>query len=185
MAELLISLAILGVIATFTIPKVLNAQQEGQSNAIAKETAAALANAFDAYRLNNSLTPTTNGGAITPFLNYVAMDSMSVIDNHPTQSSINCSSGLPCMVLHNGAIIKPSSRQFGGLETTNAIFFYMDVDAQYSGSTADSPGKGIVFFLYPNGLLRTRATVLPNTTDSTATNYNPDPNYDPGWFSWD
>lgn len=43
LAELLIALAILGVIATFTIPKVLTANQNGTFKAIGKETAAMLA----------------------------------------------------------------------------------------------------------------------------------------------
>lgn len=38
LAELLIALTILGVIATFTIPKILTAQQASTYNAIAKET---------------------------------------------------------------------------------------------------------------------------------------------------
>ncbi len=36
LAELLMALAILGVIATFTIPKILGAQQSSSSNAKAK-----------------------------------------------------------------------------------------------------------------------------------------------------
>lgn len=38
LAELLIAVAILGEIATFTIPKIINAQQSGQKKAIFKET---------------------------------------------------------------------------------------------------------------------------------------------------
>ena len=42
LAELLIALAILGVIATFTIPKVLNSQQSSERISIFKETIAAI-----------------------------------------------------------------------------------------------------------------------------------------------
>ena len=56
LAELLIALAILGVIATFAIPKVLNSQQDGKLNAIGKETAAALSEAYQVYRLNSTVT---------------------------------------------------------------------------------------------------------------------------------
>lgn len=45
LAELLISLAILGVIATFAIPKVLSSQQDGQRVALVRETFAALSEA--------------------------------------------------------------------------------------------------------------------------------------------
>lgn len=44
LAELLIALAILGVIAAFSIPKVLSAQQNQTYNAIAKEAAATYQN---------------------------------------------------------------------------------------------------------------------------------------------
>lgn len=42
LAELLISLAILGVLATFAIPKVLNSQQDGRKKAIFRETIASM-----------------------------------------------------------------------------------------------------------------------------------------------
>lgn len=43
LAELLIALAILGVIATFTIPKILTTQQNSKYNAMAKEVASSFA----------------------------------------------------------------------------------------------------------------------------------------------
>jgi prepilin-type N-terminal cleavage/methylation domain-containing protein len=44
LAELLIALGILGVIATFAIPKILVAQQDTKRKAVLKETMAALQN---------------------------------------------------------------------------------------------------------------------------------------------
>ncbi len=49
LAELLIALAILGVIATFSIPKILNAQQNQQKNAIFKESIGAISAAVYNY----------------------------------------------------------------------------------------------------------------------------------------
>ncbi len=46
LAELLIALALLGVIATFTIPKVLQANTDAKYNAEAKETIQMIANAY-------------------------------------------------------------------------------------------------------------------------------------------
>jgi prepilin-type N-terminal cleavage/methylation domain-containing protein len=60
LAELLIALAILGVIATFTIPKVLQSQQNGQKIAIFKETIAAIQQAQDKEQLEGGVTPTTD-----------------------------------------------------------------------------------------------------------------------------
>lgn len=46
LAELLISLAVLGVIATFAIPKVLDSQQDQKREAVMKETYAAMAEIY-------------------------------------------------------------------------------------------------------------------------------------------
>lgn len=48
LAELLISLAILGLIATFTIPKIMSAQQNNEYSAIAQEDIATLSAALHA-----------------------------------------------------------------------------------------------------------------------------------------
>lgn len=49
LAELLIALAILGVIATFTIPKILATQQTQQYNAIAKDDIHMIVGAYQQY----------------------------------------------------------------------------------------------------------------------------------------
>lgn len=49
----MIALAILGVITTFTIPKVLNSQQNGKFKAIAKEDMSMVSAAYQQYVLTN------------------------------------------------------------------------------------------------------------------------------------
>ena len=49
LAELLIALVILGIMATFTIPKVLQSQTNEKRIAISKETIALVYGAFHAY----------------------------------------------------------------------------------------------------------------------------------------
>ena len=51
LAELLIALAILGVIATFTIPKILDSGTDSKRNAIAKEIAATVSGAYQNYKI--------------------------------------------------------------------------------------------------------------------------------------
>lgn len=85
LAELLIVLAILGVIATFTIPKILVAQQNQQYNAIAKETAGSIAAAFSTMQLNGLVTTSTKPSDFTPYLNYVYLDTVTQVDNEYTQ----------------------------------------------------------------------------------------------------
>ena len=67
---------------------------------------------------------------------------------------------------------------------TNAITFYLDPDGEVTDGTVDGPGKSVMFYLYYNGLLRTRGTVEPNTCSSATCLDEPKPNNDPPWFSW-
>jgi Tfp pilus assembly protein FimT len=55
LAELFIALGILGMIATFTIPKVLQTQQGNQYRSAAKETAAMVSEAYAAYSLTHQV----------------------------------------------------------------------------------------------------------------------------------
>ncbi|MBL8031854.1 MAG: type II secretion system protein [Candidatus Doudnabacteria bacterium] len=184
LAELLIALAILGVIATFTIPKILQANQIAQKNAITKEAIATVSNAYLVYKSQNSVTNSTGPTDLMQYINYVKADTVSVIDHHPTATSVNCSSGTyTCFQLHNGGVLAYTNGNcFGGTDTTNMIYFIIDPDGEYSGSTAGS-GKALNFSLYVNGGIRTRAYVLPSST-SCNTTINPNPALDPTWLNW-
>lgn len=185
LAELLIALAILGVIAVFTIPKVLVAQQDAKYNAIGKEAAGMLSGAYEAYRLQTSPSSSTRTRDLTPYMNYVSVDTVSMVDSHQAQTDFSCATQVTCLKLHNGAtLFYASTAQFGGTATTNAIWYYLDPDGRETDGTTNGPGKSVVFYLYFNGKLRTWGTLEPNTYG----NGNPwtaDPNRDPPWFSWD
>ncbi|HEY9687458.1 MAG TPA: type II secretion system protein [Coleofasciculaceae cyanobacterium] len=190
LAELLISLAILGVIATFTIPKVLQAQQDGRSNAIAKEAAGIISAAYVAYKQSNTSTAATKAVDIFPYINYVKQDNTSgaLFDDAPGGGSSACDSGINnvCLFLHNGAVlVADDTYTFGGTGTTNAVYFYLDPDGKYGGSTT-GPSKSVVLFLYFNGRLATWGSVNPNTVvgGSPGSPYSPTPANDPTWFSW-
>ena len=71
LAELLIALAILGVIATFTIPKILNSGNDNTFNSIGMESFATVSAAYQAYKLNNSPSAATGTVDLTPYMNYV------------------------------------------------------------------------------------------------------------------
>jgi prepilin-type N-terminal cleavage/methylation domain-containing protein len=153
LAEVLISLAILGVIATFTIPKVLQSNQDQTWNATAKEAAAAFSSALYNYRnAGNSVDANTGITSITPYLNYVAIDtSGSLIDQVPGLTSLTCNASYPCYRLHNGAVMMFNQvNTFGNTNTTNYIFSWFDPDGKYSGSTT-GPGKTLGLMVYFNG----------------------------------
>lgn len=183
LAELLIALAILGVIATFTIPKVLNSQQSGEWNASAKEVAGMLSGALAAERQQNGINASTGTVDLTPYFNYVKIDTHT-IDSQQGQGSWPCGFGtIRCLRMHSGGVLLyMNDHTFSGTSNLNAISFMYDPDGVYSGSTTGN-GKGIWFILYTNGRLTTNENVLPGTTDSNGA-INPSGFGDAPWFSW-
>lgn len=184
LAELLISLAILGVIATFTIPKILSAQQNGSYRSTAKESIGAIAAAFTIYKLNNSITASTTGGVLTQYFNYLKMDtSGSTIDDIPGYSTLPCDASAPCLKMANGSVVQVSPYSFDGTSTTNAIRFKIDPDGIVTDGTTNGPGKSLSIRIYTNGLITSEDNMLPNTCDSAGC-WGPSPGQDPSWFSW-
>lgn len=114
LAELLIALAILGMIATFTIPKILTAQQDSKKYAVFKETISLVSSL--AYAAQQS-------GDNTYFPNHI-----NAVKNCPTNASVqgcfsatytgpggeNTQNGF---LLHNGA----SVAGFGSYTYSNGI----------------------------------------------------------------
>lgn len=180
LAELLIALSILGVIATFTIPKVLQGQQNGQYKAMAKEVAGMVSEAYSTYRLKNSSGAGTGMKDLTPFMNYVSVNTTSQFyDDRPNGwGSVWCGT-YQCLKLHNGSVLGyDPGMSFGGITTNNAVWFAFDPDASKTVT-----GSGVGFWLYYDGKIRTFSTMLPATLTSTVP-YWPDPAGDPTWFDW-
>lgn len=186
MAELLIVLAILGVIATFTIPKILAAQQNSQSRALAKEAAATMAQAFQKAQLEGTITSTSSVQDLTPYINYVSIDSSGTsIDAPPNVSGRTCTVNNICLQLHSGSILWLPNQQFGGTSTLHAINYEFDpIPGQQTSSTVDGPYKSIQFELYFNGQTTTYGSVKPGSSINGNSPYNPVSNRDPSWFMW-
>lgn len=185
LAELLIALAILGVIATFTIPKVIFAQQNQENSAAAKEALAMVAGAYQSYLLSGRASSSTTMGDFTQYMNYVKVETSGVMDDHVGyNASFDCST-LLCLRLHSGAVIYPlaNNKSFGGTATTNAILIYYDPDGQRANTSSDVAGKSLAFFVYYNGAITSRAKMKPGTADSSGT-HSAVPTADPSWFSW-
>jgi prepilin-type N-terminal cleavage/methylation domain-containing protein len=186
LAELLIALAILGEIATFTIPKIIHAQQNGSFKAKAKETAAMLAGAFQQYQLSNSITSSTKPADLTPYMNYVKVDSTTSIDLYQNLSTVSCGAGNEnCLLLHNGGMLRyRSDINMGGTNTTNAIYFSFDPDGKVTDGTTNGPGKALTLFVYYNGRITSWCCVTPNAVVGASGTFTPNATTDPPWFSW-
>lgn len=185
LAELLISLAILGMIATFTIPKILSSQQNSSYNAIAKEDASAIAAAYQSYVYNNGASSAISLSSLTPYLNYTTLDTSSLIDSYPGQTSLNCAAW-QCYRMANGSILAFDAGQtFGATDSLAITYFYVDPDGVYSGSTSGS-SKSAVFFIYYNGRITSQETAAAGSHDVWGTTYNPATQVgkDPTWLSW-
>lgn len=183
LAELLIALAILGIIATFTIPKVLNSSRNQQYNSQAKEVAAMLSGAFQELTLAGNLTNATYARDFTPYFNYVSKITTGVLDNMGgSTGSIPCSWG--CYKLHNGGVITASGNRYASTTTNTAVFFYFDPDGEYHATEESS---SVLYFIYLNGRLVTRETLNSGTCNGGVceSTYGPITASDPEWFSWD
>jgi prepilin-type N-terminal cleavage/methylation domain-containing protein len=182
LAELLIVLMLLGEIATFTIPKVITAQQTSRFNAVAKEDISAISAAYTKVQAAGAVTTNTSLGDITQYLNYVATDTSSTIDSFTGSGSGTCTSTMFCLRMHNGSIIRyRTDASFGGTSTTHGLWFHIDPDGVYSGTT-DGPGKLMLGFIYYNGRIADGASIPAST--NTYSNYTATSTYTPAWFSW-
>ncbi len=168
LAELLIALAILGVIATFTIPKILNAQQDQKKTAIAKEMMGAAGEVYLKKRADGSLISAT-GADFARQMNYVKMDATTVIDDAPSTGwgSLDCATWwAKCFVMHNGSIVgSDDTGPMGGTTEGNSIWLLVDTEASYQGDH-----NGFWIKVHGNGWI---------TTD-----WLDRPNLEPSWFHW-
>jgi prepilin-type N-terminal cleavage/methylation domain-containing protein len=186
LAELLIALAILGEIAAFAIPKILNSQQKQQMSSVGKEAIVTISQAYELYRLSNTVSSSTSMGDLTQYLNYVQLDTSSaLIDHVPTLNSRTCNgTTYYCYRLASGAVVwhDTATHYFGGTNSTNAIEFFVDPDGVYGGSTSGN-SKSAQLYLYYNGRLTSRKYINSGTVVG-ATSKNPDSSLEPVWLVW-
>ena len=182
LAELLVTLTILGIIFVWTIPKVLNSTDNAKRNAMAKETIGAISNAFQIVQLNRDLQATTRMDDLRPYLNYVSMDTSGTIDGPVGQGTYTCNATFPCFNLHNGSRIYYNACQFAALDSTHAIGFILDTD---NVSTAATTGqtKSVFIYLFGDGRMVDWANTPSNFTYCTLS-ATPAPSSTPTWFKW-
>lgn len=150
LAELLISLAILGVIATFTIPKILATSQNAAYTSEYKEAQGIVSAAYVNYAAQNGYSTNTTFGAITPYLNYVSTSTTATIDAATGTGSWACNAPRMCFYLHNGSALNIDISTSFASTSNGLIQVVFDPDGVYSGTT-NGPGKGQDFYLYNNG----------------------------------
>lgn len=188
LTELLAVLAILGIIATFTIPKILHSSSESQWNASAKEMISAVSQAYLAYRGEFGTDASIQPGDLTPYLNYVELiTSAHSIDHVPGGGKMDCKASQYCLKMHNGGILLYNTGNFFGNATANNfIFFVYDPDAEYSGTT-NGVGKSLFIMVFYDGRVAdgsqldgsTIETCYESPSCSTYSSFAV-----PDWYSW-
>ena len=183
LAELLIALLILGVIATFTIPKVLQSQQSSHWNSSAKEVAGMLSEGYQVLRSQNS-NPYLQALDLTPYFNYVSANITTTVDSEFGSGMVPvCGTNVNCLKLHNGGVLWYEDTS-GMCDTPpTAVRYHFDPDGVRTGDEV------ISFYVYSTGALKTAATRLNGTqmgvngtAPCTAGPWGP--LGDPPWFSW-
>jgi prepilin-type N-terminal cleavage/methylation domain-containing protein len=187
LAELLITLAVLSVIAVFTIPKLLVSQQNQQHIAQAKEVAAMFSGAFQQAKMAGLVTASTKPSDLTPYMNYVSIvTDGTVVDTPPGGATHVCDTTYKCVKMASGGILWLQDWSFGGTSSLYTIEAAYDPNPMNNTTDpADGPLKAVQFTLYYDGFITTRGQTKPNTCNIwDCTGMAPNSSLDPSWFRW-
>ncbi len=203
LVEILVTLALLGVLAVFTIPKVLSAFQgsaEDTSRRNVQQVASMLQSAYAKYRQEHNPNAETRFADFVENMNYVRIETTGSLDQHnPNAGLVTCGVNSPCLVFQNGAKMLwfkgtgalNSGNEFGGTDDSRYLYFMIDPDGVGENSLAysDSTSKTVLMDLYYNGKINTWGHCKAG---DLTTNNNADVNWCPGtpasdadWFNWD
>jgi type II secretory pathway pseudopilin PulG len=176
-------LAILGLIAVFTIPKVLQAQHDSKWNAMTKEAMAATQNAVWNYKLEVGLTDNTEFGGMVNRINFVKSQPCGLFD----------SSSFTCLTLHSGGVLAyrtSNGPDIGDADNPLCAWKFHFFPGGYSNDIANdtvNPNDQQPFFVYSDGALRADGETKAGTGIYSCGNTGWGPGTDGGnrsWFSW-
>lgn len=175
LTELLIALTILGVIATFTIPKVLQSTTSSRNKSVAKEVTSVISGAYETYKAVATPSAAFTPGILTTYMNFVKTDTATAPGAISGETALQtCAAGVPCLQMHNGALVQyATANSFGGTGTTNVVYFNMDPDGD-----DDTAGRASVVLFY-NGKITTGANQGTVTTAGTSVSVQ---TTDPSWI---
>lgn len=192
LTELLVGVALLGLIAAFTIPKVLNTGGASEYMAIAKQTFAALNHAYVEYEKEHDGVPVGAGGFkpsdLTPYMNYVKFLTSGTVDGSPYNGAgwtTSCNSTNPCIDMHNGSRIYFQDRYF--CTGSNNDYVAILLDPNGAKGSADGNNDGLWMEFYYDGRVTSYEHRYPGSIASNAcgTPVGPVANADPDWFTWE
>lgn len=163
--EVLVVVALLGLVAVFTVPKILNASSASKYTAIAKETATYLEGAMSNYLLESGLDTTSGPATLTPKMKYIkTVTSGSGAPTGETALETCGSGGRVCLLLANGGVLQYNSgNTFGGDSQTHAIYWNFDPDG-----AGTNTGR-VTFVQYYDGRVTTYGALTTPASQVTTT----------------
>jgi prepilin-type N-terminal cleavage/methylation domain-containing protein len=196
--ELLIALAILGLIAAFTVPQVLDKINSKQALTMANDAKLLISSAFADYEFANATIPTSfkldDLATYFPYAKNLSAGGENIsIDCPPlgTSFTMGCSGSAPRTAsltaasanytiyrLKNGAVVVfPKTWTINGSTALHALPFVVDYDGKQT-TKSDS----VEYWLYANGNVLTQQTLTASTVNSSGT-YNPVASADPTYLT--
>lgn len=176
----------MGLIATFTIPKVVTVAQNSDYKTRVQMAAALMVGAYNRYQVDNVVTGTFKAVNLTPYLNYTQFindSSLTVDGKQNTVQTWTCDGVHPCVRLANGSVISFFQGQIDSVGTSNAIIFIVDPDGKVTDGTTTGPGRAVELYMYvTNGRVADVASI--DNPTHCGIDYIPRTTQLPPWFSW-
>lgn len=180
LSELLIGLAIIGMIAALTIPKIIQASQSQQLNANARDAMTLVSGAYADFETENAPATSTTFLDLLSYLtfsrNFYGQSAVTV-DPPPNGTNITAfgCSGSTCTLtaagsasavrLKSGAVVVfPRTISFSATTGNVALPFLVDPDGERTG-TANS----VEFWLYVDGTIKSLGNLTASTVNSAGT----------------
>jgi prepilin-type N-terminal cleavage/methylation domain-containing protein len=178
LTELLVGLGILGLIAAFAVPKVLNASGAALANAKVHKGAQAVVQGFEKWTQENGKNPTTSVQNIMSMVQHNGqITDGRFVDWAPTGydqlqcvASIGSDTDALCYQMPDASVVMFVKHHSAGTGTDlsfsqtglNMLYFGVDPDGIDGPTEKSALGITTGFFLYYNGRLRERGHVKGN-----------------------
>lgn len=163
LAELLIALAILGVIATFAIPKILQAQADQHKKAVIKEIYSALSDGFYQGYSSGEMTETNVETYMTARLNYIRRCAQSETEGCWAGSSFSDSDFVGYLFSNGVAVVGFDN----GLSGSYEEWVYLDWDGPANGNNAMGDDQISLRFAFRNHASQRPGTLTSGVSSST------------------
>jgi type II secretory pathway pseudopilin PulG len=161
MAELVVGLGLLGLMAAIALPSVVQIKQNDGAVKVQLQTAVQrLSMAYTQYKLDYDPALTIGVAQLAPYLSQSKLvTTAATVNNWSDATSLTCNTATAtCYTMGDGTTVAthPSYRFGKGNEVTltdRCLPFYVDIDSKYinGGATSDLNTRSALFFMMYSG----------------------------------